>query len=127
MARFSSINDRCAEKFPGAHQRTSHYAGVLAEVWKETFPNAHEKATDKMAARRERAKLAREWEDKLKDMTPEELEAMEADIPEWKRGALVVQSDGEEEEEVKSGVLRKLRAKLSETEAAQNFLKSEEY
>ena len=31
-------------------------------------------------------------------MTPEEIAAMEESIPEWKRSALVVQSDDEEEE-----------------------------
>ena len=30
-------------------------------------------------------------------MTPEELAAMEDEIPEWKRGALVVASDDEDE------------------------------
>lgn len=35
--------------------------------------------------------------EKEKDMTPEELEAMEANTPEWKRGALVVSENTEEE------------------------------
>jgi len=50
-----------------------------------------------MSKRKERARQAREWEEKQKDMTPEEIEAMEEAIPEWKRSALVVQSDDEEE------------------------------
>lgn len=40
--------------------------------------------------RMELAKMQREAEEKEKDMTPEELEAMEESIPEWKRGALAV-------------------------------------
>jgi hypothetical protein len=35
------------------------------------------------------AKLARESEEQMAKMTPEEIEAMEESIPEWKRSALV--------------------------------------
>jgi len=34
--------------------------------------------------------MDREAQEKEKEMTPEEWEAMEANTPEWKRGALVV-------------------------------------
>jgi hypothetical protein len=57
-------------------------------------------------------------------MTPEELEAYMETIPEWKRGALVVQNNIEQDEELK-GVFGRIRAKigstLSETEAAKSF------
>jgi len=43
-----------------------------------------------MQARKDRAKKAREHEEAMKDMTPEEIEAMEESIPEWKRSALVI-------------------------------------
>jgi hypothetical protein len=35
------------------------------------------------------AKLARESEEKEKNMTPEEIAEMEKNVPEWKRNALV--------------------------------------
>ena len=43
-----------------------------------------------MDDRKERARIAKEHADKMKDMTPEELDAYMQQIPEWKRGALVV-------------------------------------
>jgi hypothetical protein len=62
-------------------------------------------------------------------MTPEELEAMEANTPEWKRGALVV-SDKNEEEEYKGAFGKfkdNIKGKISKTEAAARFKESEEY
>lgn len=54
---------------------------------------------------------------------------MEAQIPEWKRGALVAQEAVQEEK--KKGMFGKLsskvKGKISETELAKNFKKSEEY
>ena len=51
-------------------------------------------------------------------------------IPEWKRGALVVQNNTQEDKEVQ-GVFRKIRAKISgtilETDAAKNFKQSEAF
>jgi len=52
-----------------------------------------------MSKRKERAKLAREWEEKQAEMTPEEIAEMEENIPEWKRNALVVGNDDDVEEE----------------------------
>lgn len=84
-----------------------------------------------MSKRKERAKQAREWEDKLKDMSPEEIAAMEEEIPEWKRNALVIQSDDEEEEQKKQGVFSKFKGavgeRINQTQAAQNFYESDEY
>lgn len=40
-------------------------------------------------------------------MTPEEIEEMEKNIPEWKRNALVMQ--GEETKEEKAGILKGLK------------------
>ena len=68
-----------------------------------------------------------EQEDKL---TPEEREAMEAQIPEWKRGALVA-TEAVQQEEKKKGILgrfsSKVKGKINETEAAKKFQESEEY
>ena len=75
--------------------------------------------------------MAREWEEKQEEMTPEEIAAMEEHIPEWKRNALVVGNDDEEEQEKKRGYIGRMKAKvgakINETEAAQNFYQSEEY
>ena len=75
--------------------------------------------------------MAREWEEKQEEMTPEEIAAMEEHIPEWKRNALVVASDDEEEQKKHRGYIGKMKDavgdRINETEAAQNFYQSEEY
>jgi hypothetical protein len=62
-------------------------------------------------------------------MTPEELEEMEKNTPEWKRGALVVTDAAAEEE--KPGMFgrfsKKVKTKISSTDAAKKFAESEEY
>jgi len=95
--KMEGVSGRYAEKYPSAHGKASHYFTVLSDVWQETFPNREKVVTGKMANRKERAKLAREWEERQAEMTPEELAAMEESIPEWKRNAMVVVSDDEEE------------------------------
>ena len=59
-------------------------------MWAETFPNSEHTVKTKMSKRKERAKAAKEWEEKQKEMTQEEIDAYMESIPEWKRGALVV-------------------------------------
>jgi hypothetical protein len=53
-------------------------------------------------------------------MTPEEIEEMEKNIPEWKRNA-VVMTEGETVKEEKKGVYSKLKGKIAGTDAAKNF------
>lgn len=101
------------------------------EVWQETFPNQKNTTKAKMEERKERAKIAKEIEEKMANMTQEELDAYMEQIPEWKRGALMVAETEEEQMEQRKGVYRrtkeKLSAKINETEAYQRFKKSEEY
>lgn len=86
----SEINQKFASKYPKAAKKTSTAVNYIGEVWRETFPKNQEVAKSKIEERRERAKLAKELEQKAEEMTPEELEAYMETIPEWKRGALVV-------------------------------------
>jgi hypothetical protein len=79
----------------------------------------------KRKMRMEAAKLARELEEKQEQMTPEEIEAMEASIPEWKRNAIVMTGDPVTED--KPGMFGKLKGKISDTDAAKKFKDSEEY
>ena len=55
-------------------------------------------------------------------MTPEEIDAYYESIPEWKRGALVVGDNAEEEEKKELGRFGRFKGKLQEkidsTEAA---------
>jgi predicted RNA-binding protein with PUA domain len=88
-------------------------------VWAETFPDPDKKMAERMKQRRKIAKEQRELEEKQENMTPEEIEEMEKNIPEWKRNALVM--TGEEVTEEKSGVFGKIKGKISGTDAAKNF------
>ena len=73
-----------------------HKYGVqFKDLWDETFPKGDIEAQKKLKARREKAKIQKELEAKMKEMTEEELEAYMESIPEWKRGALVHVADKE--------------------------------
>jgi hypothetical protein len=96
--RSSAFNEKFEAKYPKAHEKTSYYFKQLKDVWAETFPDEKGKAQSKMESRRERARIAKEHEERMSEMTQEELDAYMEEIPEWKRGALVV-SDAPEEEE----------------------------
>ena len=52
------------EKFPKAHEKSTHYYSSLKDVWHETFPNTNKKIHEKREIRKERAKIAKEWEEK---------------------------------------------------------------
>ena len=84
-----------------------------------------------MDKRKERAKIAKEWEEKQKEMTQEELDAYMESIPEWKRGALVVGDQEEEEQKEAPGIFGrvkgKVKQKIDNTEMAQKFYESEDY
>ncbi len=75
--------------------------------------------------------MQKELEIKLKneELTAEQIEEMEKQIPEWKRGALTV-SDVQVEEERK-GLIKKLKSsvksKINQTDTAKQFYQSEEY
>lgn len=86
----ATINSGFEAKFPRVHSKTSSYVSYISDVWRETFPNERNQVKSKMDDRKERARIAKEHADKMKDMTPEELDAYMQQIPEWKRGALVV-------------------------------------
>ena len=90
------------------------------EVWAETFPDSHTSISSKRDQRKKIAKMQRELQEQEDSMTPEEREAAEAQIPEWKRGALVAQEAVEQEK--KKGVFGRfsdgVKNKISDTEAA---------
>lgn len=113
------------DKYPKLASNLNYFK----EVWAETFPNRENELSKKMEQRKKFAKQIREQEEREKEMTPEEIEAMEANIPEWKKNAIVVSE--ERIEEVEKGVLgrmsQKMKDKISKTEQAQKFYQSEDY
>lgn len=101
----------------------------MREVWAETFPDPDKALQKKREQRMKNAKMARESEEKEKNMTPDERAEMEKNVPEWKRNALVA-SEAQVQEE-KKGLFGRLSSSIKEkvgsTEAAKKFKESEEY
>ena len=89
-------------------------------MWDETFPNVEKAKKVRRKQRQENAKYQREEQEKIQKMSPEELEEYEKSIPEWKKGALVVQSKEQKAEEAK-GMYGKFKEKVSSTDAAKKF------
>ena len=76
--------------------------------------------------------MAKELEEKMNSMTPEELEKYMESIPEWKRGALVVQEGGSadaDDEKAVEGIFKRARSKIAqrvnETQFAKDFYERE--
>ena len=130
--RATKYDEKYKLKYPKAHEKSKDYLCKFKDVWAQTFPNSENVVKNKMDKRKERAKIAKEWEEKQKEMTQEELDAYMEDIPEWKRGALVVGNPEEEEEKKEAPgifgrVKNKVKSKIDNTEAAQKFYESEDY
>ena len=113
--------DKIESKYP----KLAKHLNTFSEVWAETFPDPDKKMQKRRDQRREMAKLQREEQDRLKAMSPEEIEAMEASIPDWKKNALVTTEEAAEPEE--KGMFGKMRSKLDDTDAAKKYYESEEY
>jgi hypothetical protein len=77
-----------------------------------------------MEKRKEQARLMKEYEE-----NKEEIEKMQEQIPEWKRGAVTISDKPPEEE--KKGIFKRMTSKvtdkISKTKAAQEFMESEQY
>lgn len=101
------------EKWP----KSAKAAAYFKEVWDETFPDPDKVASNKFEKRRQMAKEAREQEEKMAAMTPEELEEYEKSIPEWKRSALVVTDDKVKDED--TGRFAGLKNRIRQSESYQ--------
>lgn len=77
-----------------------------------------------MEERRRQAKLQKEY-----DENKEHIDALYEEIPEWKRGAVVMtdQQASEEKPGLLSRVSGKVKSKITQTKAAQDFMESEQY
>jgi hypothetical protein len=76
------------------------YKGFL-NVWKQTFPG-EENMDLLFEKRRQEAQILKS---KIKEPTEEEIEQLEAAIPEWKRGAVVLVQDDSATEKIKISIL----------------------
>ena len=123
------ISDNYKAKNPEKHAKYLEKFNAASDLWDKTFPNPTREAQKKVAARKEKARIQKEHEEKIKDMTEEELAAMEESIPEWKRTALVATESGEPEK--KRGVFGRMKDRVKEkvtsTDSFKNFEQSDEY
>jgi hypothetical protein len=96
---------------------------IFGDLWSQTFPDDQGKVRSKMQKRQEIAL-------KMKSYTEEELAEMQEQIPEWKRGQMVM-VDEEAKEEVRKGILKrslgKITEKFTKTEVGKEFMESEHY
>lgn len=107
-----SIIDNHKAKDPEKHEKYLEKFKLAQDLWDETFPSPAREAQKKIDARKAKARVIKDHEEKIKDMTEEELAAMEESIPEWKRTAMVVT---ESKEEVKQkGIFGKMKDKVRE-------------
>ena len=63
-AKAEKFDEKYKSKFPKAHEKTSGYLTTFKDVWAETFPDTVGQVKEKMDRRRERAQIAKEWEEK---------------------------------------------------------------
>ena len=115
-SKMDSFSSTVEEKYPRVHKASSYFA----EVWRETFPNEEKNVKNRIQRRK---RVAQEQ----KKYTEEEIEAMQEEIPEWKRGGVVVAGDPVEEDE--GGIFKRTRKrlgrKLGETSMGKNFKESD--
>jgi len=78
---------------------TKFYKGFI-NVWKQTFPG--EENMDLLFEKRRQEALI--LKSKIKEATEEEIEQMEAAIPEWKRGAVVLVQD-DSSQKIKTSII----------------------
>lgn len=81
------------------------------DLWRETFPNDEGNVKTRLAKRRDIAKMQANY-------TPEEIEAMQENIPDWKRTAVTVVDEQTKEEENSSYLIklyRKVGHKVSDS------------
>ena len=116
---FSERYESKKEELMTAYPKLGTKWQYLSEVWDETFPNVEKQKKARRLERQKQAKYQREEAEKIQAMSPEELEEYEKSIPEWKKGALVVQN--KEAAEEKKGMYGKLKEKVGNTSAAKKF------
>ena len=121
----SAFNSKIEEKYPTLHRKTSVTCSYIKEVWQETFPNPDGRVKSKMQTRKEIATKLKMQE----QLSPEELEALEGQIPEWKKGALVMTDEKpiEETPSLFKRLKNKVVSKAADTKVVKNFKESEEY
>eukprot|EP00345_Euplotes_harpa_P009925 CAMPEP_0168356342 /NCGR_PEP_ID=MMETSP0213-20121227/25093_1 /TAXON_ID=151035 /ORGANISM="Euplotes harpa, Strain FSP1.4" /LENGTH=373 /DNA_ID=CAMNT_0008368733 /DNA_START=64 /DNA_END=1186 /DNA_ORIENTATION=- len=118
-ARVAQTTSKINEKAPFVYK-----TGVFfKDLWRETFPNDEGNVKTRLAKRRDIAKMQANY-------TPEEIEAMQENIPDWKRTAVSVVDEQAKEEENSSYLIklyRKVGHKVSDSVIANKIIESEEY
>ena len=101
-----AFSDNMNTSFPTATRVTSKAFGYMREVWQETFPKEKHSSLSRMEKRKEQAKLMKEYEE-----NKEAIDNIQQQIPEWKRGAVVISDKPPEEE--KKGLFKRMTGKIS--------------
>ena len=67
----SGVNEKLGVKYPTLYKKANYAFDYCSEVWKETFPKNKEEAKNKIEDRKQRAKVVKDLERKMAEMTPE--------------------------------------------------------
>ena len=106
------MNDRI-----DSHPRLQKSTAYICALWEETFPNEEQRVRRRLEKRREAAQ-------KHKEMTEEELEELQASIPDWKRNAVVavdVEAAEEAERSFISRMYNRTKERISNTDTAKEL------
>lgn len=101
-----AFSDTMNTSFPTATKVSSKAFGYMREVWQETFPNEKHSSLSRMEKRKEQARLMKEYEE-----NKEAIDNIQQQIPEWKRGAVVISDKPQEEE--KKGLFKRMTGKIT--------------
>ena len=117
---FSKMDSKLEETMPGAYKYYLSSTKYFASLWKETFPNREQLVKDKMARVKKMAKEQNELENKIKDMSEEEIKKIQDSIPEHMRNALIIKA----EEKKGTGGVWDI---IANSDAAKELRKTKEY
>ena len=90
---FSKMGSKLEETMPAAYKYYLSSAKYVASLWKETFPNREQLVKDKMARVKKMAKEQNQLENKIKDMSEEEIKKIQESIHEHMRNALIIKAE----------------------------------
>eukprot|EP01022_Parablepharisma_sp_SALTPOND_P017056 TRINITY_DN2643_c0_g1_i1.p3 TRINITY_DN2643_c0_g1~~TRINITY_DN2643_c0_g1_i1.p3 ORF type:complete len:357 (+),score=97.80 TRINITY_DN2643_c0_g1_i1:5053-6123(+) len=107
-------------KMPRVYDFTAKHGKSFIKLWHETFPNKEDLIRAKMDRVKQMAREQNELEEKMKNMTEEEIKKIQESIPEHMRNALVIKA---EEKKHTGGIW----STIAESDAAKKLRETKEY
>ncbi|CAD8122867.1 unnamed protein product [Paramecium sonneborni] len=97
-------------------------------AWRKTFPSHDEEVKARMETVKAKLAERKKEEERLAQMSEEELAAIQEKIPEWKKNAIQATDQGTTEEaSLKSRISQKIQSRLKQSEQGQQIVNSDTY